>query len=104
LSLSLLHAVDRAGEAAVARAIHRLAEDDRTGAIQDLKQARALSGGELVSALLAFARSTPTPEAARAVTTGPLAPDCRAAETASLARVECEPLDPQSGDGRGNLA
>jgi hypothetical protein len=104
LELNLLYAVDRAGDAAVARAIRRLAEDDRIGAIRDLKQARALSGGAFVSALLAFARSTPSAESAHDITTGPLAPDCRATETAPQPSVEREPLDSESGDGRGDLA
>jgi predicted amidophosphoribosyltransferase len=104
LELKLLQATDRACDAAVARAIRRLAADDRTGAIQDLKQARALSGGAFVSALLAFARSTPSRESAPDITAGPLVPERRATEAASQPLVEREPLDPESGDGRGDLA
>jgi predicted amidophosphoribosyltransferase len=104
LELKLLHAVDRSSEAAVARALHRLAEDDRTGAIRELKQAQALSGSAFVSALLAFARSTPTPDSADDITAGPLAPDCRATETAPQPVVERKPLDSESGYGQGDLA
>jgi predicted amidophosphoribosyltransferase len=98
LELKLLQAADRAGDVALARAIRRLAEDDRAGAIRELKQARALSGGAFVSALLAFARLTPSPESAHAITPGPLAPDCRATETAPQPTVEREPLGPESGN------
>jgi hypothetical protein len=61
LELRLLLAADRAGAAAIERAIRRLAEGDRTAAIHDLEQARFLSGDRLAAVLLAFVRSQPDP-------------------------------------------
>jgi hypothetical protein len=61
LELRLLLAADRAGAAAIERAIRRLAEGDRAAAIRDLEQARSLSGDTLAAALLAFARAQPDP-------------------------------------------
>jgi hypothetical protein len=57
LELNLLQAADRAGDAALARAIRRLADGDVPGAVRDLERARALSGDPLVPLLLAFARA-----------------------------------------------
>lgn len=66
LELTLLQAVDRASNAAIGRAIGRLADGDQAGAILDLEQARRLSGDPLVPVLLGFARTRthrePVPE------------------------------------------
>ncbi|MCG6895507.1 MAG: hypothetical protein LJE60_00130 [Thiocapsa sp.] len=59
LELGLLQAVDQASQAAIARAIRRLADGDRAGAIRTLEQARFLSGDPLATTLLAFAHSSP---------------------------------------------
>lgn len=65
LELSLLQAVDQASQAAIARAVHRLADGDPSGAIRALEQARFLSGDPLAAALLAFVHSSP--DAARPI-------------------------------------
>lgn len=57
LELTVLRAVDRASDAAIGRAIGRLADGDQAGAIRNLEQARRLSGDPLVPVLLAFART-----------------------------------------------
>ncbi len=62
LELTLLQAVEQAGDAVIARAIDRLADGDQAGAVRDLEQARRLSGDPLVPVLLAFARTQPRRE------------------------------------------